>query len=86
MRKRETVMRRRILLIVTIVGALAGCNRFMGPLEVRRQDPTKGPAPDGTPYTLAEQEIRARERYNIPSDDFRVGPKIGRDGVSPTGR
>ena len=79
-------MRRTILLALPIIAALAGCNRFMGPLEVRRQDPTKGPAPDGSPYTLQEQEIRARERYTIPSDDFRVGPPIWRDAVGPTGR
>jgi hypothetical protein len=81
-------MRRTILLVLPILAALAGCNRFLGPIEVRHQDPTKGLAPDGkgglTPYTLQEQEIRARERYTIPSDDRSVGPPIWRDGVSPT--
>jgi hypothetical protein len=79
-------MRRAILLIVPVLATLSGCTRFAGPLEVRRMDRADALAPDGRPYTREEQAIRARERYSIPSDDFRVGPKIGLDGVSPTGR
>jgi hypothetical protein len=82
---RENVMRRAILLIVPIISFLAGCNQFAGPLAVRRMEPYNALAPDGTPYTLPEQAIRARERFSIPSDDFRVGPRIGIDGTSPIG-
>lgn len=84
--KRETVMQRAILLIVPVLATLSGCARFAGPLEVRHMDRADARAPDGTPYTLAEQATRARERYAIPSDDFRVGPSIGVGAVGPTGR
>ena len=43
-------------------------------------------APDGSRYTTYEQEVRARERYNIPSNDWSVGPFLGAVPVSPTGR
>lgn len=79
-------MRRTIILVLPVVAILAGCNQFAGPLAVRRMDSYDALAPDGKPYTLSEQAIRARERYSIPSDDWRVGPKIGLDGTSPVGR
>jgi hypothetical protein len=86
MQLERKVMRRLLLLAIPLVATLLGCTRYAGPLAVRRMDRADALGPDGRPYTLEEQAIRARERYNIPSDDFRVGPPIGLDGVSPTGR
>jgi len=79
-------MRRLIVLVVPIVVVLAGCNRFAGPLEVRRMDRADARAPDGLPYTIEQQEARGRERYSIPDDDFRAGPRIGFGAVDPIWR
>jgi hypothetical protein len=49
-------------------------------------DAADAPGPDGRPYTPEQQSIRARERYSIPSDDFRIGPRMGFEGVDPTQR
>lgn len=72
-------MRRTILLVAVL--AVAGCSRFEGPLEVRQ----KGRA-DSPGYTIDEQERRARERWTVIEDDFRVGPRGYVDRVDPIGR
>ena len=72
-------MRRRLLLLAVI--ALAGCNRFTGPLETRQLGRADAPG-----YTLDEQQKRGRERLSISEDDFRIGPKGYIDRPSPTGR
>lgn len=77
-------MRRRLLLLLVI--ALAGCNRFSGPLETRRMRRPDAPAPDGRRYTIEEQQIRERERMAVTEDDFRIGPKGFIDRPGPLGR
>ena len=73
-------MRRTLLLLLPLL-TLAGCTRYEGPLEVRRKDRADAPG-----YTIEEQERRGRERYAIPEDDPRIGPKAYADRPSPTGR
>lgn len=70
---------RRFLLLAGLM-ALVGCSRYEGPLEVRK----KGRADLGG-YNIEQQEQRGRERYAIPSDDFRVGPKTYADRPDPVG-
>jgi hypothetical protein len=84
--RRDTDMRRLITLTVPVILALAGCNRFAGPLEVWRMDRADALGPDGRPYTSYEQEVRARERYTIPTDDWGVAPPLNVGKVGPTGR
>jgi hypothetical protein len=79
-------MRRMKMLVVPVIAVLAGCAQFAGPIAVRHMDRADAPAPDGGRYTPYEQGVRARERYNIPSDDWSVGPALGVEKVSPTGR
>jgi hypothetical protein len=79
-------MRRLIILIVPIVVGLIGCSNIAGPIAVRHMDRADALAPDGRPYTIAEQEARGRQRYSIPESDFRIGPSTGFDRVDPTGR
>jgi hypothetical protein len=72
-------MRRRLLLLAVI--ALAGCNRFTGPLETRQLGRADDPG-----YTIDEQQKRGRERLSISEDDYRIGPKGYIDRPSPIGR
>jgi hypothetical protein len=72
-------MRRRLLVLAVI--ALAGCNRFSGPLETRRMD-----RPDLPGFTIEEQQKRGRERLAVTEDDYRIGPKGYIDRPSPIGR
>ena len=72
-------MRRRMLVLVVI--ALAGCNRFSGPLETRQMGRADAPG-----YTIEEQQKRGRERLAVTEDDYRIGPKGYIDRPSPTGR
>lgn len=72
-------MRRRLLVLCVI--ALAGCDRFSGPLETRQMGRADAPG-----YDIEEQKKRGRERLAIPEDDFRIGPKGYIDRPSPTGR
>lgn len=71
---------RRITLPLLGLLVLAGCTRYEGPMEVRR----KGRA-DLPGYSIEQQEQRGRERYTMPSDDYRVGPKTYGDLPSPVG-
>lgn len=73
-------MRGRLLVLVVI--ALAGCNRFTGPAETRE----KVGRVDAPGYSINEQKVRGRERLAISEDDYRIGPKGFIDRPSPTGR
>ena len=79
-------MSRAIILIVVVIATISGCSRYVGPLENRQKPPVNSLGPDGRPYNLDQQAVRARDKYSVPVDDFRVGPKIGFDAVDPTGR
>ena len=68
------------------LGAAAGCTRFAGPLAVRETGRPDGIAPDGQRYSIDEQQRRGRERYAIPEDDWRIGPKTNIDRSGPIGR
>ncbi len=71
-------MRLTILLILLV--ASSGCRNMAGPCAARDK-----PAPTaGMP--LDEQERRGRDKYTVPSDDFRIGPPTGIDRSGPTGR
>lgn len=74
-------MRRLALLAFVLSAAALGCNRFAGPLEVRKMDRADAPG-----YTIEEQKRRGRERLAITEDDPAIGPKAGIDRPSPTGR
>ncbi len=83
-------MRRRLLLLLAVI-ALAGCNRFTGPLETRqmgRADPMElGPDGERRPiFSIDEQKLRGRERLAITEDDPSIGPKGYIDRPSPIGR
>ena len=81
---RSTQVRRTSLLLLlftmTLTG-LAGCNRFAGPLEVRKMGRADAPG-----YSIEEQKTRGRERYNILEDDISIAPKAYADRPSPIGR
>ncbi|MBY0456497.1 MAG: hypothetical protein K2V38_04110 [Gemmataceae bacterium] len=77
-------MRRLVLLVLLL--ASVGCNRYAGPRETRQMGPADGRAPDGTRYTIEEQKVRGRERLAITEDDFRIGPNGYIDRPSPIGR
>jgi hypothetical protein len=74
---------KRLPFILAVLAAIAlvGCNRFAGPLETREMGRADAPG-----YSIDEQKMRGRERYAIPEDDFRIGPKGYSDRPSPTGR
>ena len=72
---------RRKLLLATLFLSAVGCTRFAGPIAVRHSGPADAPG-----YTIEEQQRRGRERYAIPEDDPRIGPKTYADRPSPTGR
>ncbi|GIW83979.1 MAG: hypothetical protein KatS3mg106_492 [Gemmataceae bacterium] len=69
-----------VLAVLGMVMA-SGCNRFLGPREVRQLG-----RPDAPGYTIDEQQRRGRERLTVIEDDFRVGPKTYADRPSPIGR
>lgn len=74
-------MRRLFIFCALLALAPVGCERFSGPVESRNQGRADAPG-----YNLDEQRTRARERYAISEDDFRIGPKGFIDRPSPTGR
>jgi len=71
----------RTLTILTLITALAGCRNIAGPLAARDK-----PRADVPGLPIEEQERRARDKYTVPSDDFRIGPATGIDRSGPTGR
>jgi hypothetical protein len=74
-------VRRFLLLLALTWLGVAGCTRYAGPLAVRQMGRADAPG-----YSIAEQEVRGRERLTITEDDWRIGPKAYIDRVSPTGR
>jgi hypothetical protein len=77
---------RRLLIPLLLLVTCAGCYRFAGPLAVRQMGPADGRAPDGSRYTIYEQERRGRARLAITEDDRSVGPNAYIDRPSPIGR
>ena len=77
---------RRLLIPLLLLVASAGCYRFAGPLAVRQMDPADGRAPDGTRYSIYEQQQRGRARLSITEDDRAIGPNAYIDRPSPIGR
>jgi hypothetical protein len=71
---------RRIPLLLLGLLVLAGCTRYEGPLEVRRKSRADAPG-----YSIDQQEQRGRERYAMPSDDYRVGPPTYMSRPDPVG-
>jgi hypothetical protein len=71
----------RIIPVLLLFATAAGCTRFAGPVAVRQTGRADAPG-----YTIDEQQRRGRERYTIPEDDLRIGPKTYADRPSPTGR
>ena len=63
------------------LGTLAGCKGFDGPRAGRDK-----PRVDAPQYTIEEQQRRGRDKYAIPEDDVRIGPRGFIDRPSPTGR
>lgn len=68
-------------LLLVMVLLAAGCRNFAGPCEAIRK-----PRADAPGLSIEEQQRRVRDKYAIPSDDFRIGPAVGVDAASPTGR
>jgi hypothetical protein len=66
--------RKHLALAAVLLSSAAGCSQYMGPLQSRQQSRADAPAPDGRPYTLAEQEARGRQRYTIPDNSWSSGP------------
>jgi hypothetical protein len=66
---------RRILLL-GILFCLAGCQNINGPFMPRPKERVDDPR-----LSIAEQEMRARDRYAIPDNSPQVGPRSG--NVSP---
>jgi hypothetical protein len=78
---RRPTMTRKLILYGLGVMTLVGCRNVVGPLEARSK-----PKPDLPGYTIEEQERRARDKYAIPEDDWRVSPSGYIDRPSPVGR
>jgi hypothetical protein len=78
---RRPAMARRLIPFALGVLTLVGCRNVAGPLEARSK-----PKPDAPGYTIEEQERRARDKYAIPEDDWRVSPSGFIDRPSPVGR
>lgn len=71
----------RLGTISTAVLLCVGCGGIDGPRSAKNK-----PKPDLPEYTVEEQQRRARDKYAIPEDDFRIGPSLNIDRPSPTGR
>lgn len=64
-------MTRTLLLMAIILSTTIGVGcRNVGGLCAARQKPR----PDDPRYTIEEQQRRARDKYALPTDDFRLGP------------
>lgn len=67
-------------LLLAAVGLAAGCRNVDTPRKLRGTE-----RPDAPQYTIEEQERRARARYGLHSDDFRVGPSTYTATPDPVG-
>jgi hypothetical protein len=69
-----------LLALLAAGSGLLGCRGFDTPRSMRGSE-----RPDRADLPIEEQERRARARYGLHEDDFRVGPRTYTDRVSPTG-
>jgi hypothetical protein len=69
-----------ILAAFAMVTTTACCN------TARVRDARNKPRPDDPRYTIEEQQRRARDKYALPSEDFRVGPRTGSELPGGIGR
>lgn len=63
----------RTLLALLLIGSglsVTGCKNYDTARSKRGSE-----RPDAPQYTIEEQERRARARYGMHTDDFRVGPQ-----------
>jgi len=70
-----------LLIVGGFVALGAGCRNVGGLCEARRK-----PRPDDPSYTIEEQKRRARDKYALPEDDFRVGPSTFNERPGGIGR
>ena len=61
----------RCILILVLL-SLAGCQSVSGPFEPRSLERVDDPR-----LSLSEQQSRGRDRFAIPDDSPRVGPRSG---------
>ena len=71
----------RIVALLLLAAAGAGCRNIAGPLEARGKS-----RPDLPGYTIEEQERRGRDRLATFEDDARIAPNTFINRPSPTGR
>jgi hypothetical protein len=73
----------RTLVAAVVLGALAavGCCGTTGVRDARDK-----PRPDDPRYTTEEQMRRARDKYAVPIEDFRTGPRTGSELPGGIGR
>ncbi len=76
--------RARTLALLALLAA--GCRNYDRPRDARLKPRPDLPDADGRRLPIPEQEKRGRDRYAIPEDDLRSGPKAFVDRPSPTGR
>ncbi len=72
-----TILGLATLLTVTSIG----CRNVGGLCEAKKK-----PQPDDPSYTIEEQKRRARDKYALPGDDFRLGPPTNSDLPGGVGR
>ncbi len=70
-----------VLLTAVIVGSAVGCCGTNGVRDARDK-----PQPDNPRYTTEEQKRRARDKYAVPIEDFRTGPRTGSELPGGIGR
>ncbi len=76
-------MARMLAGLLLVVGAMAqtGCrSNYTTARQLRGSE-----RPDAPGYTIEEQERRARARYGMHEDDFRVGPSTFTARPDPVG-
>jgi hypothetical protein len=75
-------MARTVVLLVPVLMATAvGCCGTSGVRDARDK-----PRPDNPRYTTEEQMRRARDKYAVPMEDFRTGPRTGSELPGGVGR
>jgi hypothetical protein len=70
-----------VRLLLLVCATVAGCKNFDGPCAAWRK-----PRHDQPGLSIEEQERRARDKFAIPEDDFRVGPNNMSSRPTPAGR
>ena len=58
-----------------------GCKNVAGIRDAKLK-----PKPDDPSYTIEEQKRRARDKYALPGDDFRLAPPTNSDLPGGVGR